>query len=52
LALSRKNNCAAVSIAARRRLEQAIRTYISLTTGHAQPSVWTKTADEILASVS
>jgi len=35
-----------------RELEQAIRTYISLTNGHAKPFVWTKTADEILASVS
>jgi transposase len=35
-----------------RELEQAIRNYIALTNGHAQPFVWTKTADEILASVS
>ena len=33
-------------------LEAAIRTYIALTNGHAKPFVWTKTADEILASVS
>lgn len=35
-----------------RALEQAIRHYVALTNGHAKPFVWTKTADEILASVS
>ena len=35
-----------------RELEQAIRHYIDLTNGHTKPFVWTKTADEILASVS
>jgi transposase len=35
-----------------RELEQAIRDYITLTNGHAKPFVWTKTADDILASVS
>jgi len=35
-----------------RELEQAIRHYIAFTNGHAKPFVWTKTADEILASVS
>jgi len=32
-----------------RELEQAIRTYVTLTNGHAKPFVWTKTADEIVA---
>jgi len=35
-----------------RELEAAIRHYIEITNGHAQPLVWTKTADEILASVA
>jgi transposase len=35
-----------------RELEAAIRHYIELTNGHAKPLVWTKTADEILASVA
>jgi len=35
-----------------RELEQAIRHYITVTNGQAKPLVWTKTADEILASVS
>jgi len=35
-----------------RELEQAIRAYITLTNGRAKPFVWTKTADEILPSVS
>jgi transposase len=35
-----------------RELEQAIRQYIAVTNGQAKPLVWTKTADEILASVS
>jgi len=35
-----------------RALETAIRQYIDITNGHATPFVWTKTADEILASVA
>jgi transposase len=35
-----------------RELEAAIRHYIEITNGHAKPLVWTKTADEILASVA
>jgi len=35
-----------------RELEAAIRQYIEVTNGHAKPLVWTKTADEILASVA
>ena len=35
-----------------RDLEAAIRQYMSVTNGQAKPLVWTKTADEILASVS
>jgi len=35
-----------------RELEQAIRTYIETTNARPQPFVWTKTADEILASVA
>ena len=34
-----------------RELEQAIRTYIETTNARPKPFVWTKTADEILASV-
>lgn len=34
-----------------RELEQAIRRYIEISNHHAKPFVWTKTADEILASV-
>jgi len=33
-------------------LEEAIRRYIDMTNRHPQPFVWTKTADEILASVA
>lgn len=33
-------------------LEQAIRGYIPTTNEHPQPSIWSKTADEILASVA
>jgi transposase len=35
-----------------RELEAAIRRYIELTNAHPKPFVWTKTADEILASVA
>ena len=35
-----------------RELEEAIRRYIDLTNTHATPFVWTKTADEILATVA
>jgi len=35
-----------------RELEQAIRRYIESTNHHPKPFVWTKSADEILASVS
>jgi transposase len=35
-----------------RELEDAIRRYIDLTNSHATPFVWTKTADEILATVA
>ena len=35
-----------------RELELAIRRYIDLTNAHPQPFIWTKTADEILASVA
>jgi hypothetical protein len=35
-----------------RDLEQAIRHYVTVTNGQAKPLVWTKTADDILASVS
>jgi hypothetical protein len=35
-----------------RELEQAIRTYIETTNARRRPFVWTKTADEILASVA
>ena len=35
-----------------RELEDAIRRYIELTNSRLQPFVWTKTADEILASVA
>jgi transposase len=35
-----------------RELEDAIRRYIELTNSRSQPFVWTKTADEILASVA
>src|SRR5262245_29907680 len=35
-----------------RELEQAIRRYVEITNGRAKPFVWTKTADEILASVA
>jgi transposase len=35
-----------------RELEQAIRTYIETTNARPKPFVWTKTADEILASVA
>ncbi|MGH9318220.1 MAG: IS630 family transposase [Thermoanaerobaculia bacterium] len=35
-----------------RELENAIRHYIQLTNAHSKPFVWTKTADEILASVA
>ena len=35
-----------------RELELAIRRYIELTNAHPKPFIWTKTADEILASVA
>ncbi len=35
-----------------RELEAAIRNFIAATNGHPKPFVWTKTADEILASVA
>jgi transposase len=35
-----------------RELETAIRRYVEITNGRAKPFVWTKTADEILASVA
>jgi transposase len=35
-----------------RDLETAIRCYVELTNGHAEPFVWTKTADQILDSVA
>jgi transposase len=35
-----------------RELETAIRRYVEITNGRATPFVWTKTADEILASVA
>jgi transposase len=35
-----------------RQLEQAIAQYIETTNGHSKPFVWTKTADEILATVA
>ena len=35
-----------------RELEDAIRHYIEISNEHAKPFVWTKTADEILASVA
>ncbi len=35
-----------------RELEDAIRRYINLTNAHPTPFVWTKTADQILASVA
>lgn len=35
-----------------RELEDAIRGYIEISNHHAKPFVWTKTADEILASVA
>ncbi len=35
-----------------RELETAIRRYVELSNGHAKPFAWTKTADEILASVA
>ena len=35
-----------------RELELAIRRYVDLTNAHPKPFVWTKTADEILASVA
>jgi transposase len=35
-----------------RELENAIRYYIEISNQHAKPFVWTKTADEILASVA
>ncbi len=35
-----------------RELENAIRHYIRLTNTHSKPFIWTKTADEILASVA
>jgi len=35
-----------------RELEAAIRQYIDLTNSHPKPFVWTKTADDILASVA
>jgi transposase len=35
-----------------RELEEAIRRYIEISNQHAKPFVWTKTADEILASVA
>jgi predicted phosphohydrolase len=34
-----------------RALEEAIRTYIAVSNTHPPPFVWTKTADQILASV-
>ena len=34
-----------------RELEEAITRYVESTNDHAKPFVWTKTADEILASV-
>jgi benzoyl-CoA reductase/2-hydroxyglutaryl-CoA dehydratase subunit BcrC/BadD/HgdB len=34
-----------------RELEEEIRRYIEVTNHHPKPFVWTKTADEILASV-
>jgi hypothetical protein len=35
-----------------RALKAAIRAYIAHTNAHPKPFVWTKTADEILASVA
>ena len=35
-----------------RELELAIRRYVDLTNAHPKPFIWTKTADEILASVA
>jgi len=35
-----------------RELESAIRRYVELTNAHRKPFIWTKTADEILASVA
>lgn len=35
-----------------RELENAIRNFIAVTNGHPKPFAWTKTADEILASVA
>jgi hypothetical protein len=35
-----------------RELETAVRRYIELTNGHAEPFVGTKTADEILDSIA
>ena len=35
-----------------RELEDAIRLYIELGNAHPKPFIWTKTADEILASVA
>jgi len=35
-----------------RELELAIRRYVELTNAHPKPFIWTKTADEILASVA
>src|SRR5881396_2558847 len=35
-----------------RELEAAIRRYVELTNAHRKPFIWTKTADEILASVA
>ena len=35
-----------------RELETAIKHYLAVSTGHPKPFAWTKTADEILASVA
>jgi hypothetical protein len=35
-----------------RELETAVRRYIDVTNAHPRPFKWTKTADEILASVA
>jgi hypothetical protein len=50
-ALTEKQLCRGVHWSAR-ELEMAIRRYVEITSGRAKPFVWTKTADEILASVA
>ena len=49
---SRPNSCAAARTAASPQLEAAIREFIDAHHADPKPFVWTKTADEILASIA